>query len=167
MVITCHCATKFQWHHTHFQLFEFEFWVLVSSESLSCSFSATSLGKAQGHSQLPDDDFITDMKHPWLSASNLEKAKQCFTIATISSEKIKAAKKPIIVKNTQKSIVRAVHVFTPWAEEQNKRSDQKCPIEVLCTSDMTELCHWLCVSVKEVRRDNGQPYTRRSLMQLR
>ena len=31
---------------------------------------------------------------------------------------------------------------------------------------MAELCHWLCVFVKEVRRDDGKPYTPRSFSQL-
>ena len=70
----------------------------MSSESLVPVF-AMSLGKAGGHSQLPDDNFIPDMKCPQLSASNLKKAKRRF--ATISSKEIKAAKKPIGVKNTQ------------------------------------------------------------------
>jgi len=37
-----------------------------------------SLGKAEGHSKLPDDDFIPDTKHPRLSASNPKKVKQHF-----------------------------------------------------------------------------------------
>jgi len=48
----------------------------------------------------------------------------------------------------------------------NERNDQKCPIKELCTSDTTELCHWLCMFVKEARRDDGQPYTPHSLTQL-
>ena len=56
-----------------------------------------SLGKAQGCSELPDDDFIPDMKHPQLSASNLKKAKQHFA-SYYSIEEIEAANKPTIVK---------------------------------------------------------------------
>jgi len=37
---------------------------------------------------------------------------------------------------------------------------------MLCTSDMTELCHWLCMFVKEARCDNGQPCAPRCLTQL-
>ena len=36
-----------------------------------------------------------------------------------------------------------------------EHSNEKCPIAVLCTSDMAELCHWLCVFVKETRRDSN------------
>jgi len=39
-----------------------------------------------------------------------------------------------------------VHIM---ADKWNERSGQKCPAEVLFTSDMTEPCHWLCVFVKE------------------
>ena len=31
---------------------------------------------------------------------------------------------------------------------------------------MAELCHWLCVLMKEARGDDGQPYTPHSLTQL-
>ena len=75
---------------------------------------------------LPDDDFITHMKHLWLSASNPKKAK-LYLLATISSEEIETAKKPVIVKNTQRSTVWVVRVFTLWVEEWNERHDQKCP----------------------------------------
>ena len=70
------------------------------------------------------------------------------------------------MKNTQKSTEWAVRVFMSLAEERNERSDEKSPIEVLCTSNMAELCHWLCVFVKESRRVDGKPYTPRSLSQL-
>ena len=96
-VIMCHCATKLQWHHVRFRLLEFEIWVLASSESPSCSWQGSRYHgefsnhffKARGRSQLPDDNFIHDMKHPQLSA-NPKKTKQCF-LATISSKKIEAA----------------------------------------------------------------------------
>ena len=39
---------------------------LASSESLSCPICVMSLGKARGHCQLQDDNFVTDKKHPRL-----------------------------------------------------------------------------------------------------
>ena len=60
---------------------------------------------------------------------------------TVSNEKVEAAKKAIVVKNSQKSTMWAVCMFTSWAEERNKCNDEKCLIEVLCTNDMAELCH--------------------------
>ena len=55
-----------------------------------------------------------------------------------------------------------------WEEERNKRNDVKRPIGVLYTGarPVAELCHWLCVFVKEARRVDGKPYTPRSLSQL-
>ena len=75
-------------------------------------------------------------------------------LATVSSNEIEAAKKPTVVKNTEIYCVSClcVHVM---AEERNKRSNQKYPIEVLFTSDTTELCHWLCMFMKEARCDDG------------
>jgi len=103
-----------------------KFEIRVSFESVfSCSpVFGMSLGKVRWRSQLPDDDFITHMKH--LSASNPKKLKQ-YLLATVSSEEIETAKKPVIVKNTQRSTVWAVRAFTLWVEEWNERRDQKCP----------------------------------------
>jgi len=97
-----------------------------------------SLGKVRWHSQLPDDDFITHMKHLRLSASNLKKAKQHFR-ATVSREEIETAKKPVIVKNTEIYCVSlsCVHVVGRGVKPALR------PEMPLCTSDTTELCHWL------------------------
>lgn len=112
-------------------------------------------------SQSPDDNFVPNKKRPRQTAS---KPKRRF--AAISSEEVEAAKKLIVLKNTQKSTLWAVHVFMSWVEERNERGNKKCRIKVLCTSDMTELCHWLCVFVKEARCDDWQPYTPCNLTQL-
>ena len=56
------------------------------------------------------------------------------------------------MKNTQKSTMWTVRMFTSWADERNKCNNEKCLIEVLCTNDMAELCHWVCVFVKEARQ---------------
>ena len=57
-------------------------------------------------------------------------------------------------------------VFTSWIKEQNERSEEKCPVEVLCSGDDVVLCHWLCVFVKEARRVEGTPYTPRRISQI-
>ena len=51
-----------------------------------------------------------------------------------------------------------------WAEERNERSNKKYHVEVLCISDMAELCHWVCVFMKEARHDTATYTT--SLTQL-
>ena len=56
--------------------------------------------------------------------------------------------------------------FLEHRVELNEHSDENCHIDVLCTSDMAELCHWLCVFMKEARGDDGQPYTPHGLTQL-
>ena len=45
-------------------------------------------------------------------------------------------------------------ILSGIATTLHERSDEKWPIEELCTSDMAELCHWLCVVMKEARRDS-------------
>ena len=114
--------------------------------------------KLRGRSKSPDDNFVPDKKR-----SRPMIWKQRFV--PVSNEEVEASKKAI-VKNTQKSTMWAVRMFMSWEEKRNERNDEKCPIEVLCTSNMAELCHWLCVFVKEARHDDVQPYTPRSLTQL-
>ena len=48
----------------------------------------------------------------------------------------------------------------------DKRSEGKCPEDVLLSDDHDELCHWLCVCVSELRKEDGSEYTPRSLAQF-
>ena len=118
-----------------------------------------SLGKAgqklRGCSKSPDNDFVPDKKRS--RHSNPMKLNQCF--ATVLNE-------DVAKKNTQKCTMWAVRVLMLSVEEQNKRNDEKCPIEVLSTSNMAEVRYWICVFVKEARHDDGQPHTPCSLTQL-
>ena len=80
---------------------------------------------------------------------------------------MEASKKPVEVKNTTKSTMWAVHAFYAWLGEHNEQcADNQCPAEILCMDDMSLLCHWLCIFVKELRRENGEPYTPRSISML-
>ena len=90
--------------------------------------------------------------------------KPHFVVAT--PEDTEASKKPVQVKNTERSTMWAVRAFCSWVEEHNECSDEKCPIELLCMDDLGLLSKWLCVFVKEARRDNGEPYTPRSISML-
>jgi len=65
----CCCTTKFQWHHEHFRLFEFEVWVLASycNRSLFCSCFFHELRWGSRSFPTPDDNFIPDMKRPTVS----------------------------------------------------------------------------------------------------
>ena len=160
---TCCCTTKFQWHHEHFRLFEFEVWVLASycNRSLSCFCFCHEL--RQGSRSFPNPRWQLYHWHEAPDCQHQTQRKQSdVLLATISSEEIEAAKKPIVAKNKthrNKSTVWAVHVFMSWAEERNESSKQECHIKVLCTSNTNELCNWLCVFVKEARRDDRQLYT--------
>jgi len=138
--ITCHCATKLQQHHKHFQLFEFEIWMLAISESLCCSCFRHEL--RQGSRWFPTPRWQLYPRHAWsaLDFQHQTRRKQSnVLLATDSSEEIEAAEKPIIVKNTQKSTVWAVMC---------SHHGQRCKTSVETgnasskTSDTTELCHW-------------------------
>ena len=59
-----------------------------------------------------------------------------------------------------------LRLFYLWLEEHNERSDEKCAAEVLCVEDNALLCHWLCIFVKEARREDGEEYTPRSISML-
>ena len=134
--ITCHCATKLQQHHKHFQLFEFEIWMLAISESLCCSCFRHEL--RQGSRWFPTPRWQLYPRHAWsgLDCQHQTRRKQSnILLATDSSEEIEAAEKPIIMK----IYCVSCHVFTSWVEVQNECKDWKCPIKVL---DTTEQCHW-------------------------
>ena len=50
--------------------------------------------------------------------------------------------------------VAFINYFLAYNASFCERSNEKWPVEELCTSNMAELCHWLCVFVKEARRDS-------------
>ena len=81
-------------------------------------------------------------------------------------EQIESTKKLVIPKNTQKSTKWALRAFSHWLKQRNERSDDKCPEDILSTDNNEELCHWLCVCVNEIRKEDGEPYTPRSVSQL-
>ena len=85
---------------------------------------------------------------------------------TVPMAEVEACKKPVVVKNTEKSTLWAVGVFSSWVEERNEHNQEKCPMEVLCMGDDKLLCYWLCAFVKETRRADGQRYTPRSIQML-
>ena len=61
--------------------------------------------------------------------------------------------KPVVPKNTQKTTDWTVGVCKQWLEHHNAVAEKKCPTEIL--DDLDEnLCHWLCVFVLEIRKDN-------------
>ena len=116
---------------------------------------------AQLPSKHPRDESESDSDF-----KGMPKFKAQRRFASVPTADVTASKEPIVVKNTEKATAWAVGVFTSWIKEQNERSEEKCPVEVLCSGDDAVLCHWLCVFVKEARRVDGTPYTPRSLSQI-
>ena len=84
-----------------------------------------------------------------------------------SSPEIAKAKKGFIPANTQRSTNWAVHTFEMCRKQRNVQSPGSvCPDDILLLDDTATLCHWLCVFCKEARREDGEPYTPRSITQL-
>ena len=59
----------------------------------------------------------------------------------------------------------AVGVCKQWLEHHNAVAKKKCPTEILDDVD-ENVCHWLCVFMSEIRKDNGEEYTPRSMTQI-
>ena len=110
-------------------------------------------------------DFKPSRKRPRRAKTSKKNEKR---FCTVPMAEVEACKKPVVVKNTEKSSLWAVGVFSSWVEERNEHNQEKCPMEVLCMGpgDDKLLCYWLCAFVKEARRADGQRYTPRSIQML-
>ena len=85
-------------------------------------------------------------------------------IVVVDEEEIENAKKPMVPKNTRKATDWAVAVFKQWIEQHNAIAENKCPVDIL-KDEPENLAHWLCVFVSEIRKDDGDFYTPRSITQ--
>ena len=83
-------------------------------------------------------------------------------IVVVDEEEIENAKKPMVPKNTRKATDWAVGVFKQWIEQHNAIAENKCPVK----DEPENLAHWLCVFVSEIRKDDGDFYTPRSITQI-
>lgn len=83
----------------------------------------------------------------------------------LSPEAIEDTKKRSVPKNTEKCTNWALRLFNSWCEQRNERCDEKVPEGILLTDNHQVLCHWLCVSVTELRKEDGGEYTPRSIAQ--
>ena len=84
-----------------------------------------------------------------------------------SSPEIAKAKKGFVPANTQRSPNWAIRTFETWRKQRNAQSPGSvCPDDILLLDDTATLCHWSCVFCKEARREDGEPYTPRSITQL-
>ena len=81
----------------------------------------------------------------------------------LPTETIEDTKKQIIPRNTDKLTKWAFRLFHSWCKQRNERSNDKVPDNILLTDNHEELCHWLCVCVSEMRKEDGSDYTPRSI----
>ena len=106
------------------------------------------------------------------SSSSISKERKHLTlslgkrwkIVVVDEEEIENAKKPMVPKNTRKATDWAVAVFKQWIEQHNAIAENKCPVDIL-KDEPENLAHWLCVFVSEIRKDDGDFYTPRSITQ--
>ena len=108
-----------------------------------------------------------EAKKPKLSLSLKKKPKEPpVNISTTSNERfpvlslevIEETKKWKIPKNTEKSTNWAMRLFNSWVKQRNERCDDKVPDSILLSDNHEELCRWLCVSVNELWREDGEQY---------
>ena len=98
-----------------------------------------------------------------LSLKLKKKAEPSERFPLVSKDQVESIKRPTVPKNTSKSTQWAVRCFETWRRQRNERTEEKCPEDVLLGENHEQLCHWLCVCVNELRKENGEPYTPRSL----
>ena len=83
----------------------------------------------------------------------------------ISADIIEGAKKRVVPKNTEKLTNWAVRLFDSWSQQRNACCGDKVPESILLSDNHEDLCHWLCVSINELRKEDGSEYTPRSISQ--
>ena len=83
----------------------------------------------------------------------------------ISANIIEGAKKRIVPKNTEKSTNRAVRLFNSWFQQRNARCIDKVPENIILSDNHEDLCHWLCVAINKLRKEDGSEYIPRSISQ--
>ena len=83
----------------------------------------------------------------------------------ISADIIEGAKKRVVPKNTEKLTNWAVRLFDSWSQQRNACCGDKVPESILLSDNHEDLFHWLCVSINELRKEDGSEYTPRSISQ--
>ena len=124
--VVMNCATKLPWHDVHFRLFEF--WVFSK-------LWVSLLLLMQGSRSFPTPRWWLYPWHEPLSAVSIKpeesKAMLMFYQLLFQARKLK-----LLCCEKHTEICLCVHIM---AEEQNERSDQKCSVKVLFTSNINEL----------------------------
>ena len=83
----------------------------------------------------------------------------------ISANIIEGTKKCIVPKNTEKLTNWAVRLFNSWFQQRNASCGDKVPESILLSDNHEDLCHWLCVAINKLRKEDGSEYTPRSISQ--
>ena len=65
--------------------------------------------------------------------------------------------------NTEKNTEWVVCNFEAWRKARNKKFEEQCSSNILSSTDMKELCDWLCKYIAEIRKTDGTEHTPRSL----
>lgn len=68
--------------------------------------------------------------------------------------------------NTAKSTKWALNNFAAWKDARAKAQQEKCPDDLLTSSDPALLCKWLTRFVVATRTTQGKPYPPSTLYQL-
>ena len=72
----------------------------------------------------------------------------------------------VVPQNTEKTLARALQLLHMWCNGRNKCCEEKVSEDILCTDDMVSLCHWLCVGVSELQKEDRIDYAPQNLSQF-
>ena len=74
--------------------------------------------------------------------------------SSVNIEELMEASKGVLPKNTEKNDLWAFRAFDEWVSERNAvcKEEDRCPADVLKTSDAELLGKWLSLFVMEVRK---------------
>ena len=87
----------------------------------------------------------------------------------VRDDEVSSMSKGYVPPNTQKNTDWAVKNFGTWRDQRNEKvssDDEKCPPELLPSTDTVLLSKWLCLFVNETRRSDGTLYPPKTLYQL-
>jgi len=116
-----------------------------------------SLKRSRGDQENDTDDGMDSRK-----SSKVEE-RYSFDATLEDITKFKEGENPV---NTEKNTEWAVQNFEAWRSARNKKFEEKCLSTILSSTDMKELCDWLCKCIAETRKSDGTEYTPRSLYLL-
>ena len=83
-----------------------------------------------------------------------------------STEALEIASKKAIPKNTTVALNWAVRLFEAWIDFANKEEEQFCVEDLWSNKDASKLATMLSRFCLEVKQQNGNPYTPKSVLQI-